>query len=451
MATEIKLPLPAEEVETVEVVSVKVSPGDVVSAGQALLEVEVEKSTVEVPAPMAGTVTEIRVKKGDQLSVGQTFCLIEAAEKKDNGQPKAADKPKPAAGAKTEKKEIAPQKATEKADRKDKAPAPKEVPVEVAVAPAAAAPAPFRPAAAPAPPPAKADGSSELILAGPATRQLARELGVDIAQVPGSGRGERISPDDVKGYVRRLVSSRQTSAGQEAPPLPDFAKWGPIDRQPFDGVRRVTTRQMSLSWSLIPHVTQHDQADITDLDAFRKKQDGRGPKLTVTAFALKAAALALKEFPQFNASIDTAAEEIILKRYYHIGVAVDTERGLLVPVLQDVDKKSVLELARELGEIAQQAREGKAQMRGGTFTISNLGGIGGTGFTPIVNYPEVAILGMSRAQLQGVVQAGQIVPRLILPLSLSYDHRIIDGAAAARFTRRLADMLSNPLEMLLLA
>jgi pyruvate dehydrogenase E2 component (dihydrolipoamide acetyltransferase) len=234
--------------------------------------------------------------------------------------------------------------------------------------------------------------------------------------------------------------------------LPDFERWGPVERRPLETVRRKTAEQMSLAWSLIPHVTQHDQADITDLESFRKQQEGRGPKLTVTAFALKAAAIVLHQFPQFNASLDLANNQLILKRYCHIGVAVDTDRGLLVPVLRDVDKKSVQELAEELAAMAERARQKKIsveEMRGGTFTLTNLGGIGGTGFTPIVNYPEVAILGLSRSRLQPVVREGQVVPRLLLPLSLSYDHRVIDGADAARFTRRLAEMLENPLLMLL--
>jgi pyruvate dehydrogenase E2 component (dihydrolipoamide acetyltransferase) len=226
-----------------------------------------------------------------------------------------------------------------------------------------------------------------------------------------------------------------------------------VERRPFESIRRRTAEQMTLAWTLIPHVTQHDLADVTDLEAFRKQQsEGKGPKLTVTAFVLKAAAIALKQFPQFNASLDLAKGQLVYKQYYHLGVAVDTGRGLLVPVLHDVDKKSVHELARELTEVAERSREKKVtaeEMRGGTFTITNLGGIGGTGFTPIVNYPEVAILGLSRSRLEPVVRGGQVVPRLLLPLSLSYDHRVIDGADAARFTRRLAEMLENPLMMLL--
>jgi len=235
------------------------------------------------------------------------------------------------------------------------------------------------------------------------------------------------------------------------PPLPDFERWGPVERQPLDGVRRKTAEQMSLAWGVVPHVTQHDLADVTDLEAFRRQQEG-GPKLTVTVFAVKAAAIALRQFPQFNASLDLAGSQLVLKQYYHVGIAVDTDRGLLVPVLRDVDRKTIYELAQELAAVAERARQKKLQveeMRGGTFTITNLGGIGGTGFSPIVNYPEVAILGLSRSRLQPVVRDGQIVPRLLLPLSLSYDHRVIDGADAARFARRIAELLENPLLMLL--
>jgi pyruvate dehydrogenase E2 component (dihydrolipoamide acetyltransferase) len=292
-----------------------------------------------------------------------------------------------------------------------------------------------------------------VVAAGPATRRLARELGIDLHQVSGSGRGGRVVEDDVKAFVRRMAAGGPTivapSAGVAAPALPNFEAFGPVQRQELNRVRKLTARQMSLAWAQIPHVTQHDLADITDLEAFRKSQDGKGPKLTVTAFALKACAAALKQFPNFNASLDLANNQLVLKRYYHLGVAVDTEGGLLVPVLRDVDKKSVNDLARELSETAEKARQGKADMSGGTFTITNLGGIGGTAFTPLINWPEVAILGLSRSRLEPVVRGGQIVPRLVLPLSLSYDHRVIDGAAAARFTRRVAEMLENPLLMLL--
>jgi pyruvate dehydrogenase E2 component (dihydrolipoamide acetyltransferase) len=291
-----------------------------------------------------------------------------------------------------------------------------------------------------------------VVAAGPATRRLARELGIDLHAVNGSGRGGRVMEDDVKAYVRQLTSRGPTviapSVGAPAA-LPNFESFGPVERRDLSRIRKVTARLMSFAWATIPHVTQHDRADITELEAFRKSRDGTAPKLTVTAFVLRACAIALKQFPTFNASLDSGRSQLVLKRYYHIGVAVDTEGGLLVPVLRDVDRKSVGELAAELNDTAEKARQGKADMAGGTFTITNLGGIGGMAFTPIVNWPEVAILGLSRSRLEPVVHAGTVVPRVLLPLSLSYDHRVIDGAAAARFTRRIAELLESPLLMLL--
>jgi pyruvate dehydrogenase E2 component (dihydrolipoamide acetyltransferase) len=436
MASEIQLPELGENVEGGEVVDVKVAPGAEVKEGQSLLEVEAEKSTVEVPAPMAGRIAKVLVKKGDKVKTGQALFLVEVAD----GAKVPAPKPVPAPAAKLES--APPQK-----------PEPKPEP-------------------APAPAPAVANGGNgrrteapefqpvetreKLVPAGPATRRLARELGVDLIRVRGTAPGGRVTQEDVKAFVKELAAGTAAPVRvpvTQAPPLPDFERWGPVERKPLESVRRKTAEQMALAWSLVPHVTQHDQADISDLEAFRKQQlDSKGPKLTVTAFALKAAAIALKQFPQFNASLDLAGGQLVYKHYYHLGLAVDTERGLLVPVLRDVDKKSVFDLAKEMTEVAERARQKKLtadDMRGGTFTITNLGGIGGTAFTPIVNYPEVAILGMSRSRLQPVVRDGQIVPRLLLPLSLSYDHRVIDGADAARFVRRLVEMLENPLVMLL--
>jgi pyruvate dehydrogenase E2 component (dihydrolipoamide acetyltransferase) len=430
MATEIKLPELGEGLESGEVGAVRVKPGDVVSEGQPLLDIDAEKATVEVPAPMAGRVTELRVKKGDQVKVGQTFCIIEPADGAAEAKPTPKAEPKPKAAEKPQQDGDGRQKEKGRA----------------AVAEAEPRPAPAKELAPP-------EGDKP-VLAGPATRRLARQLGVDLRQVAGSAPGGRVSEDDVRAYVRQLASGAMAapSAGGPPPALPDFERWGLVERQPLDAIRRRTAQQMALAWSQVAHVTQHDLADITDLDAFRKQQEGRGPKLTVTAFALKAAAIALKQFPPFNASLDLASGQLILKRYYHLGVAVDTERGLLVPVVRDADKKSVQELAAELIDLAERARDRQTkpeEMRGGTFTLTNLGGIGGTAFTPIVNYPEVAILGLSRARLQPAVRDGELVPRLLLPLSLSYDHRVIDGAAAARFTRRIAEMLENPLVMLL--
>jgi pyruvate dehydrogenase E2 component (dihydrolipoamide acetyltransferase) len=454
MASEIKLQALKENVDTVEVNAVKVAPGDVVTKDQPLLEVQADKAALDVPSPVAGRVTRVLVKPGDQVKIGQTYCVIEG-----NGE--AAAPPKEKEKEKEKGKDAGPARAAEQAvgrtEEESKEPtAPERRGIEKALPPEP------RPAA-PKPPAFErhVPGPHERVVpAGPATRRLARELGVDLRQVRGSGRQGRVVEEDVKEYVRQLASGPPPVAlpaaggAAQAPPLPNFAEWGPIDPQPLGAVRKATARQMALAWSLVPHVTQHDLADVTDLDAFRKQQDGKGPKLTVTAFVLKAAAILLRQFPHFNSSLDLANSRLVLKRYYHVGVAVDTEGGLLVPVIRDVDKKSVQQLAEELTAVAERARQRKldaAELKGGTFTITNLGGIGGTAFTPIVNYPEVAILGLSRGRLEPVVRGGAVVPRLMLPLSLSYDHRVIDGAAAARFTRRLAELLENPLLMLLQA
>jgi pyruvate dehydrogenase E2 component (dihydrolipoamide acetyltransferase) len=470
MASEIKLPELGENLPGGTVLDVRVKPGDTVRQGQTLLEVEAEKATLEVPSPSAGRIARLLVNKGDSIQVGQSLCVIEETD----GAKQGAAKEAPVREAPAAKTEPEPRRATEEVEEPSK---PDEAENQVAAAlPAGGAakqaaaerrprwqaekPAPAerrgeahptgdghqKTAALPAP------AGEKTVPAGPATRRLARELGVDLRQVPGSASGGRVTQDDIKAYVRELATGKAVRGpGVQVPPLPDFERWGPIERRPLDGVRRKTAEQMSLAWSVIPHVTQHDQADITDLEAFRRQQEG-GPKLTITAFALKAAAIALRQFPQFNSSLDQAAGQLVFKKYYHLGVAVDTDRGLLVPVLRDVDRRSIRELAQELATVAERARQKKLpveEMRGGTFTITNLGGIGGTGFSPIVNYPEVAILGLSRSCLQPVVREGQIVPRLLLPLSLSYDHRVIDGADAARFTRRLAELLESPMTMLL--
>jgi pyruvate dehydrogenase E2 component (dihydrolipoamide acetyltransferase) len=430
MASEITLPELGENVEGGDVVDVKVGAGAVVAEGQALLEVEAEKSTVEVPSPRAGKIGKVMVKKGDKIKTGQLLFLLDDAV----GIEKAESKLPPAA---------------------EPAPAPAAPVVRAPVMPAAPPQVP--------PPGVPSPSRDQVVPAGPATRRLARELGIDLARVTGNAPGGRVTAEDVRAFVRALASAPAQADGQRlapAPPLPDFAKWGPIERKPLDAIRRKTAEQMALAWRMIPHVTQHDQADVTELEGFRKQQAAlspanaqQGAKLTVTAFALKASAIALKQYPQFNASLDLAGDQLIFKNYYHLGLAVDTERGLLVPVLRDVDKKSVHDLAREMAEMAERTRQKKISaddMKGGTFTITNLGGIGGTAFTPIVNYPEVAILGLSRSRIEPVWRdGGQVVPRLLLPLSLSYDHRVIDGAAAARFLRSIVDMLENPLVMLL--
>jgi pyruvate dehydrogenase E2 component (dihydrolipoamide acetyltransferase) len=467
MASEIKLPELGENLSGGTVLDVRVKPGDTVRHGQTLLEVEAEKATLEVPSPSAGRITQLLVNKGDSIQVGQTLCLIEEANgAKPQGPREAPVRETPAA-----KTEPEPRRATKEGEEPSE---PEEAEQQVAAALPAAGVAKQAETERPRrweaekPPASERRGHTQptgdgrqraaappgekTVPAGPATRRLARELGVDLGQVSGSAPGGRVTQEDIKAYVRQLGTGKVGGRPSgPVPPLPDFERWGPIERHPLDGVRRKTAEQMSLAWSVVPHVTQHDQADVTELEAFRRQQQG-GPKLTITAFALKAAAMVLRQFPQFNSSLDLAAGQLVFKRYYHIGVAVDTDRGLLVPVLRDVDRKSIHDLAQELAAVAERARQKKLpveEMRGGTFTITNLGGIGGTGFSPIVNYPEVAILGLSRSRLQPVVRDGEIVPRLLLPLSLSYDHRVIDGADAARFTRRLAEFLENPLVMLL--
>lgn len=434
-ATEIKLPELGENLDGGEVLDVKVAVGDAVRIGQTLIEIEAEKSTVEVPAPLAGRLSRLLVKKGDYVKVNQAICLID-----ENG---ASPDTAPGPSARAEKAPTKPKREATAAPSRNGG----SEPAEVDGRPAA------RDERPPGVPLSPSHRSGAVVPAGPATRRLARELGIDLGIVRGSASGGRVTLDDVKAHVRRLATTA-TSLGTERapPPLPDFQKWGAIERRPLEPIRRRTAEQVSLAWNLIPHVTQHDLADITELEAFRRQQSSAGPKMTVTAFVLKAAAIALKQHSQFNSSLDSATAHLIVKHYYHLGVAVDTDRGLLVPVIRDVDRKSVQELAQELAEIAERARNRKLtaeEMRGGTFTITNLGGIGGTAFSPIVNYPEVAILGLSRARLQPVVREHEIVPRLLLPLSLSYDHRVIDGADAARFTRQIAEMLENPLVMLL--
>lgn len=421
MAIEIKLPALSESVSEGVVSEVRVKAGDAVTAESIVCVVEAEKSAVEVPAEVAGVVADVLIFKGDKVKAGQVLCRVNA----DEGAKATAGKPKKQEPA------SAPPKST---------PAPQKTPVATEAHVGRNGESVAEPKSAPA-------HSGRIVPAGPATRRLARKLGVALERVSGSGPRGRVTQDDVIKF-----SERGSPTGVAVPALPDFSKWGPIEPQPLDFVRKKTAEQMHLAWSQIPHVTQHDLADVTDLESFRRSQDGQGPKLTVTAFALKAAAVALKEFPHFNASLDLIGERLVRKQYYHIGVAVDTDRGLLVPVIRDVDRKSVHELASELTAIAEKARQRKLSiddMRGGTFTITNLGGIGGVGFTPIVNWPEVAILGLSRARQEAVVKDGQIVPRLLLPLSLSYDHRVIDGADGARFTRRIAAMLENPLLLLL--
>lgn len=423
MSIEFKLQALKENVEIVEVNAVKVNVGDIVTKDQPLVEVQADKAALEVPSPAAGKITQILIKQGDQVKIGQLIFIIDPA-----GAGAASPPPPP----------VTPQTTAKPAQATTLVPASAATPIV-------------------ATPSAKsnhvvlAKDDSKVIPAGPSTRRIARELGVDLGHVPGTGRHGRVSEDDVRSFVRGNASGGTSGGAISVPPLPRFEDFGTVERQPMSAIRRATARQMSLSWSIVPHVTQSDVSDITDFEAFRKSQS-KGPKFTISAFAMKAVVVLLKEYPVFNSSIDVAGNQIIHKKFYNIGVAVDTENGLLVPVIRDVDKKSIVELAEELTSIAERARQRKLDSKdltGGTFTITNLGGIGGTGFTPIVNYPEVAILGISRGRLEPVVHQGEIVPRLMMPLSLSYDHRVIDGAIAARFTRRLAEMLENPYQLLI--
>ena len=438
-----------------DVLNVLVKVGDTVAKDQGLLELETDKATIEVPSSVAGTVTEIKVKAGDKVTIGQGVLVLNASAAA--GAAPAASAPAKASAEQVASLDTAPDAPVQApaatgpsfgktGDTRPKGSGPGElVDFSRGARPAAAA------AAAPAV--SSAPDTRPAAPAAPSVRRLARQLGLDIHAVSGTGPGGRISADDVLAHAKQVITSPAGGGGAlPAVALPDFSKWGPIDRQPMRAIRRKTAQHMVNSWTGVPHVTQHEKADVTDLEALRQKF-GKGleaqskGKLTVTAVALKVAAAALKAFPQVNASIDMAGESMILKQYVHIGVAVDTDRGLLVPVIRDVDKKGVLELAAELGQLAEKARAGKLsldEMQGGCFTITNLGGIGGTSFTPIVNQPEAAILGMSRSRTEPVWQDGQFVPRLMLPLSLSYDHRIVDGADGIRFLRYIVDRLEHP-------
>jgi pyruvate dehydrogenase E2 component (dihydrolipoamide acetyltransferase) len=441
---EFRLPELGENIEKGDLLKVLVSAGDVIAKDQPIIELETDKATLEVPSSVSGRVKEIYVQAGEKVKVGQLVLTVEGgagAGVKKASQPAANEATKGEAPAKPA---AAQAPAPEPKSAGGPAPATAAHASKAEGPPAAEPPARLKPA------------EIRLVPAAPSVRRMARELGVDITQVKGTGPGARISAEDVKAYVRDLNAGRAATGGaaQEAVPLPDFTRWGPVERQPMRAVRRATAAHLSHAWVTVPRVTQHDKADITQLDEFRKqyaqKAAARGAKPTVTAFALKVVASALKKFPQFAASIDPAHEQIIYKKYLHVGVAVDTDRGLLVPVIRDVDRKNIVELSVELATAAEKARNRKLapeEMEGGVFTITNLGGIGGISFTPIVNWPEVAILGMSRSSLEPVYIDGQFQPRLMLPLSLSYDHRLIDGADAARFLRWVAAAMEQPFLM----
>ncbi|MEO5830468.1 MAG: dihydrolipoyllysine-residue acetyltransferase [Rhodanobacter sp.] len=434
----------------VPVIEVLVKAGDRVEKDQSLITLESDKATMEVPSPFAGIVKEMKLKVGDEVSEGAVVAVIEAeAAAAPVADKSAAPAPTPAAAA----------------------PAPAPVAAEPAPAPVAGQG--VQPGIAPegdVPPQVRPPVDAHIVMSGdapyasPAIRAFARELGVDIQQVKGSGRGGRIQRDDVSAYVKHAIASgARPSAGGSASvgglnllpwPKVDFAKFGEIEEKPLSRIQKISGANLSRNWVMIPHVTQHEDADITELEAFRKQLGAENKELKISplVFQIKAVVAALKAFPQFNASLDESGEKLILKKYFHIGIAVDTPDGLVVPVLRNCDQKGLLDLARELGEISKKARDkklGPAEMSGGCFSISSLGGIGGTGFTPIVNAPEVAILGVSKAAVKPVWNGKEFAPRTILPMSLSYDHRVIDGALAARFASFLASQLGDIRRLLL--
>lgn len=421
---EFKLPELGENIESAEVVKVLVNVGDTVAEDQILVEIETDKATVEVPAEFSGVVKEVKVKAGETAKVGDVILVVESGD------------------IKAEVIKEQPKVETEV----EKTPDPVENKMEQ-VKPVETKSSPI---------PVKKSFPGKIAPAAPSVRRFAREIGIDINEVSGTGPSGRISTEDVKKFSKSLNEKIRSGGsglaiGIKQEKLPDFSKWGSIRKEKMSNVRKKTAEHLSYAWATIPHVTQFDKADITELEKLRKqfgkKAEANGAKLTVTAILMKVVAAALKVFPQFNSSIDMDSKEVIYKDYYNIGIAVDTEKGLIVPVVRDADKKNILELASDLTEISVKARDKKVtieDMQGATFTISNLGGIGGTSFTPIVNSPEVAILGVSRGNYEQVYKDGEFVPRLILPLSLSYDHRIIDGADAARFIRWVVTALEEP-------
>jgi pyruvate dehydrogenase E2 component (dihydrolipoamide acetyltransferase) len=436
------LPDLGENIEAGDLVGILVSVGDVVSQDQPLLELETDKAVVEVPAGFSGKVLELHIKEGDRLAVGAAILTYESeAAVEEEAADAVEEAPADSAASREE-----PQAAVVEEAKPEPVSQPE-------------------PQTAQAPAPAVATQATGIpVPASPTVRRLARELGVEIRSVKGSGPAGRISRDDVKLHVKELLSrgKDQLLAGSgsalPAEELPDFSRFGEVERVPLSNVRRATARQMSRSWLLAPRVTQQDKADITHLEELRgrlqKKLDkqlgSEAPRITATAILIKVLAGALRAFPQFNASMDTANDELVLKHYVHIGVAVDTERGLLVPVIRDVDRKGIVEIARELTELSARARARKTsmeEMQGACITLTNLGGIGGTTFTPIVNHPEVAILGVARSSMEPVWDAASssFLPRLMLPLALSYDHRVIDGADGARFARWISEALEEPL------
>ena len=421
------------DIDGAEIIEVSVAAGDALEAEQVIAVLESDKASLEIPVPQAGTVESVIIKVGDKVSTGDPLLTLAvsggdvAPEAKENTATSSASVSQTSASDKQEQ------------NKQEQA---KPAQTSTAI-------------------PAAANSPGKAVHAGPAVRKLAREMGVDLGQVTGTGPKDRILKEDVHAWVKQRLESQSvpaTGSGGVSLDLPDidFSQFGDVEREELNKLRKVSAQNLHRSWLTIPHVTQHDNADITDLEAFRKQQnkalEREGVKLTMLAFLVAACAKALKEFPRFNSSLENSGEALIHKHYINIGIAVDTPNGLVVPVIKDADKKTLKEIAQEMGELAEKARNRKltpADMKGGTFSISSLGGIGGTAFTPIVNWPEVAILGVSRSDMQPVWDGNQFVPRLTLPLSLSYDHRVIDGADAARFTTYLSQLLSDMRRVLL--
>ncbi len=463
----------------VPVIELLVAVGDTVKQDQGLVTLESDKATMEVPAPFAGVIREIKVKIGDELAEGSVVALIEPADaapaadaSRPAAAPAAAEAPRaePAAPAQQVKAaetgtKVEPVVVPQQADRIAQASIDNARP---GTDPEAMPPRLSNPVSPPVTFDANELMPDKVPYASPAVRLFARELGVDLSQVAGSERGGRIGKEDVQKFVKSVMEGGAAPAGAAAPvagggglnllpwPKVDFAKFGEIETKPLSRIQKLSGANLARNWAMIPHVTQHDDADITDLEELRvalnKENEKAGIKLTMLAFLMKASVAAMQKYPNFNASLDATGENLVLKKYFHIGFAADTPNGLVVPVVRDVDRKGVVQIAQETSELAKKARDGKlgpADMSGGCFSISSLGGIGGTKFTPIVNAPEVAILGVSKSAIRPVWDGKQFAPRLILPLSLSYDHRVIDGAAAARFTAHLAQLLADMRRVLL--
>jgi pyruvate dehydrogenase E2 component (dihydrolipoamide acetyltransferase) len=415
MNEKIILPELGDGIEGGDVVNILVSKGDEIEKDSVLLELETDKAVLEFPSPQSGRIIEIHIQKGDTVTVGQLLVTLDIKGKKEQSEETAnSQEEKNIVRQHEQRHEPSHEPETQPLLKDEKEPV------------------------------------GELLPAGPATRKLARELGMDLSKVQGTAKDGRITLDDVKSHVKHRLTSTPGSAGVPAVVLPDFSQWGPVERKPFSSLRRKVAENLNAAWAAVPLVTQFDEADVTELEKMRKKNvhdvQEKGGKLTITVFVMKALVTALKAFPQFNASLDVHRGEIIYKQYFNIGVAVDTPSGLIVPVIKNVDDKSIAELAIELTELSKKVRDRKVpleELRGGNLSVSNLGGIGGTGFTPLVNPPDVAVVGLSRSRVVPVWREGQCEPRLVMPFSVSYDHRVIDGADGARFSRLVAHELET--------